>query len=141
MPAPVEALKAVPLFAGFGPKELERLAREFKERTFSEGSTVTREGSTGVGFFVIDEGSAEVSVGGERKGALGKGDHFGEIALIDDLPRSATITAATDLRCYGLTPWEFRPFVEEHPQVAWTLLQTLARRLRAAQGPSASIAS
>ena len=141
MPAPVEALKAVPLFADFPEKELERLAREFKERTFSEGSAVTREGTTGMGFFVIDEGSADVSIGGERKGTLRKGDHFGEIALIDDLPRSATITAETDLRCYGLTPWEFRPFVEEHPQVAWTLLQTLARRLRAAQGPSESIAS
>ncbi|MBW3592478.1 MAG: cyclic nucleotide-binding domain-containing protein [Actinobacteria bacterium] len=136
MPAPVETLRNVPLFADFGPKELERLAREFKERTFAEGSSVTREGSTGTGFFVIAEGNADVHVGGERTGTLGPGDHFGEIALIDDLPRSATITAATDLRCYGLTSWEFRPFVEEHPQVAWTLLQTLARRLRAAQGPS-----
>ena len=140
MAAPVDALRNVSLFANFAPKELERLAREFKERTFSEGSTVTREGSTGMGFFVIAEGSADVHVGGERAGTLGPGDHFGEIALIDDLPRSATITAATDLRCYGLTPWDFRPFVEEHPQVAWTLLQTLARRLRAAEAASASVA-
>jgi CRP/FNR family cyclic AMP-dependent transcriptional regulator len=133
MAAPVEALRDVPFFAGFGTKELERLAREFKERTFREGSTVTREGATGAGFFVIAEGNANVTVNGEPKGTLGSGDHFGEIALIDDGPRTATITAATDLRCYGLTPWEFRPFVEEHPQVAWTLLQELARRLRAAQ--------
>jgi CRP/FNR family cyclic AMP-dependent transcriptional regulator len=141
MAAPVETLRNVPLFAGFGAKELERLAREFKERTFSEGSSVTREGSTGMGFFVIAEGNAEVQVGGERTGTLGPGDHFGEIALIDDLPRSATITATSDLRCYGLTSWEFRPFVEEHPQVAWPLLQTLARRLRAAQSASESVAS
>ena len=133
MPAPVDVLRNVPLFTNFGERELERLAREFKERTFTEGSTVTREGTTGTGFFVIAEGNANVTVGGEPKGTLGAGDHFGEIALLDDLPRSATITAATDLRCYGLTPWEFRPFVEEHPQVAWPLLQTLARRLREAQ--------
>jgi CRP/FNR family cyclic AMP-dependent transcriptional regulator len=131
--APTDALRNVPLFAGFGERELDRLAREFKERTFTEGSAVTREGATGTGFFVIVEGNATVSVGGEPKGTLGPGDYFGEIALIDEGTRSATITAATDLRCYGLTPWEFRPFVEEHPQVAWSLLQTLARRVRAAQ--------
>jgi len=141
MAVPVDVLREVPLFADFGQKELERLAGEFKERTFTEGSAVTREGATGAGFFVIAEGNANVSVGGEQKGTLGAGDHFGEIALIDDLPRSATITAATDLRCYGLTPWDFRPFVEEHPQVAWSLLQTFARRLREAQSPSESVAS
>lgn len=133
MAAPVDALRRVPLFSGLRGRELERLASEFKERTFTEGSTVTREGAPGAGFFVIVEGSATVSVGGEPKGALGAGDYFGEIALIDEGTRSATITAATDLRCYGLTPWEFRPFVEEHPEVAWSLLQTLARRIRAAQ--------
>jgi CRP/FNR family cyclic AMP-dependent transcriptional regulator len=133
MTAPIEALRKVPLFAGFGDRELDRLAREFKERTFPEGATVTREGATGAGFFVVVEGNATVSVGGEPKGTVGPGDYFGEIALIDEGTRSATITAATDLRCYGLTPWEFRPFVEEHPEVAWNLLQTLARRVRAAQ--------
>ena len=139
MPAPPDALRNVPLFADLNQRELERLAREFKERTFAEGAVVTREGATGTGFFVVAEGSASVSVGGEQRGTLGAGDYFGEIALIDDLPRSATITAATDLRCYGLTPWEFRPFVEEHPQVAWVLLRTLARRLREAQGASESV--
>jgi CRP-like cAMP-binding protein len=74
-----------------------------------------------------------VSVGGEPRGTLGPGDYFGEIALIDEGVRSASITAATDLLCYGMTPWEFRPFVEQHPQVAWGLLQTLARRFRGEQ--------
>ena len=132
--APIDALRRVPLFAGLDDRELERLAGHFKERTFSEGSAVTTEGGTGAGFFVIADGNADVSVGGEQKTVLGPGDYFGEIALVDDEgTRSATITAATDLRCYGLTAWEFRPFVEEHPQVAWTLLKTLARRLREAQ--------
>lgn len=129
----VEALKQVPLFAELGPKELELLARQLHERRFSEGAAVTTEGETGAGFFVIVEGNAAVSVAGEEKAVLGPGDYFGEIALIDDGVRSASLTAATDLLCYGMTPWEFRPFVEEHPQVAWALLQTLAHRLREEQ--------
>jgi CRP/FNR family cyclic AMP-dependent transcriptional regulator len=133
MSEPVEALKQVPLFSQLGPRELELLARQLHERRFTEGSAVTTEGDTGAGFFVIVEGNASVTVSGEDKGTLGPGDYFGEIALIDDGVRSASITAATDLLCYGMTPWEFRPFVEEHPQVAWALLQTIARRLREEQ--------
>ena len=91
------------------------------------------EGASGAAFFVITQGEATVSVHGEERARLGAGDHFGEIALLDEGVRSATVTAETELRCYGLTPWEFRPFVEEHPQVAWTLLQTIARRLREEQ--------
>ncbi len=131
--APVEVLRNVPLFAGIEERELERLADRFQERTFSEGTTVVTEGSTGTSFFVIGEGNAAVSVGGEVRGNLGPGDYFGEIALVDEGVRSASVTAETDLRCYFLTPWEFRPFVEEHPQLAWSLLQNLARRLRSAQ--------
>jgi CRP-like cAMP-binding protein len=130
MSAPIEALRDVPLFADLEERDLENLARQLHERRFPEGTQVTTEGSTGAGFFVIAEGNAEVTVGDERRATLGPGDYFGEIALIDDGVRSASIVAATDLLCYGLTPWEFRPFVEEHPQVAWALLQVLARRYR-----------
>jgi CRP-like cAMP-binding protein len=133
MEAPLEALKRVPLFAGLGERELEQLSRQMHERRFPEGSSVTAEGATGAGFFVIAEGNANVTVAGEQRGTLGPGDYFGEIALIDDGVRSASITAATDLLCYGMTPWEFRPFVEDHPQVAWALLETLARRYREAE--------
>ena len=136
MSAPVETLQNVPLFAELDERQLEQLARQMHERRFPEGADVTSEGAGGAGFFVIVEGNAEVAVGGERRAALGPGDFFGEIALIDTGIRSASITAATDLLCYGLTPWEFRPFVEEHPKVAWALLQTLARRLREAQSQS-----
>jgi CRP-like cAMP-binding protein len=131
--APIEALRNVPLFSQLEEKDLEQLARQLHERRFAEGTEITTEGSTGAGFFVIVEGNAEVTVGGEHRATLGPGDQFGEIALIDDGVRSASIVAATDLLCYGLTPWEFRPFVEEHPQVAWALLQTLARRSRDTQ--------
>jgi len=133
MSAPVEVLRKVPLFAELDDEDLGRLANQMKERRFSEGSPMTSEGTGGAGFFVITEGDATVSVGGEVRATLGSGDYFGEIALIDEGTRSATITAATDVTAYGLTVWEFKPFVEDHPQVAWALLKTLAERLRAAQ--------
>jgi CRP/FNR family transcriptional regulator, cyclic AMP receptor protein len=131
--APVELLQRVPLFEHFEKGDLERLARSFKERIFDAGSTVAGEGKTGAGFFVIESGEAAVSVHGEERRTLGPGDYFGEIALIDDGARSATVTAVSDLRCYGLTSWEFRPLVESNASIAWKLLETMAQRLRAAQ--------
>ncbi|HVD66837.1 MAG TPA: Crp/Fnr family transcriptional regulator [Gaiellaceae bacterium] len=133
MSAPVDVLRKVPLFADLDDEDLGRLANQMKERRYAEGSPMTSEGSGGAGFFVITEGNATVSVGGEVKSTLGPGDYFGEIALIDEGTRTASITAATDVTAYGMTSWEFKPFVEDHPQVAWALLKTLAQRLRAAQ--------
>ena len=133
MSAPVETLQNVQLFSTLEEEDMEELARQLHERRFPEGAEVTTEGSTGAGFFVIAAGNAEVLVGGEHRATLGPGDYFGEVALIDDGIRSASIVAATDLLCYGLTPWEFRPFVEEHPKVAWALLEALARRIRESQ--------
>ena len=127
----VDALAKVPLLAGVERRDLERLARSFRERKFAEGHVITGEGQAGVGFFVMVEGSANVSVGGEQRATLGPGSAFGEMALIDQGPRSATIVAATDVRCMALSAWEFKPFVEEHPSVAWALLEALAKRLRA----------
>jgi CRP-like cAMP-binding protein len=131
--APVELLQRVPLFADFDRGELDRIARTFKERTFESGSTVVGEGKTGAGFFVIESGEATVSTHGDERSKLGPGDYFGEIALIDDGARSATITADSELRCYGLTSWEFRPLVESNASIAWKLLETMAKRLRSAQ--------
>ena len=128
-----ESLSKVPLFAGCKGKDLKKLSAQMSERTFSEGDTITEQGQSGVGFFVIEEGNATVSIRGEIVRTLGPGDWFGEISLIDDGPRSATIVAGTDLRCQGMTAWEFRPFVQGHPEVAWPLLETLAARLRDAE--------
>ena len=131
--APVDLLQRVPLFADFDRGDLQRLARSFKERTFEAGHAVAEEGKGGAGFFVIESGEATVSVRGKERGKLGPGDYFGEIALIDDGRRSATVTADSELHCYGLTSWEFRPLVESNASIAWKLLETLAKRLRAAQ--------
>src|SRR5689334_5757676 len=130
MAAVEETLGRVPLFSGVKPKDLKKLGKRMTERTFSEGDTIASEGETGLGFFVIEEGSATVSRGGETVATLGPGEYFGEIALIDSGPRSATVVAATELRCRGMTAWEFKPFVEEHPEVSWALLETLVARLR-----------
>jgi CRP-like cAMP-binding protein len=104
-----------------------------QERSFDEGDAITTQGKSGIGFFVIEHGNASVSIDGEIVRTLGPGEFFGEIALIDSGPRSATIVASTDLRCHGITAWEFRPFIEQHPEVAWPMLETLASRLRDAE--------
>ena len=131
--APVELLQRVPLFAGLGRRELERVANSMKERRFKQGDTVTTEGRGGVGFFVIEEGEADVTVQGEERAKLGPGDYFGEIALITESDRTATIMAETDMRCYGMTMWDFRPLVESNASIAWNMLQSLAQKLRAAE--------
>jgi CRP/FNR family transcriptional regulator, cyclic AMP receptor protein len=131
-----ETLAQVPLFTGVKPKDLKRLEKRMTERSFNEGDEITTEGESGIGFFVIEHGNATVSVGGKIVRTLGPGEYFGEVALIDSGPRSATVVATTDLRCRGMSAWEFKPFVEEHPDVAWALLQTLVGRLREAQETS-----
>jgi CRP-like cAMP-binding protein len=130
MPAPIEILKNVPIFADLSEKQIRMLASEFTERKFSDGQELTAEGSSGVGFFVLESGSAKVSVKGEERRTLGPGDYYGEIALIDGGVRTATITATSDGVKHGLTPWQFRPLVEGNAEVAWPLLQAMARRTR-----------
>jgi len=132
----VELLQKIPLFAGLEPRELERLGGSFKERTFNAGDTVASEGEGGAGFFVIESGEAVVSAGGEELRRLGPGDYFGDIALIDMGARTASILAESDLHCYGLTFWDFRPLVESDARIAWPLLQAMAKRLREAEAIS-----
>ena len=133
MPASQELIQQVPLFSELDKKDLQGLASSMKERTFEAGDTVASEGQTGVGFFIIEDGEATVTVGGEELGTMKAGDSFGEVALIDDGARTATITAKTPLKCYGITSWEFRPLVEENADLAWKMLQEMAKRLRAAE--------
>lgn len=131
--APVEALERVRLFADLDRREVKQIALLFKERRFPAGETIIREGTGGAAFYVIESGEVTVTIGGEVRATLKEGDYFGEIALLDEGARIATVTAATDLACYGLTLWEFRPLVEENGVIGWKLLQTLARELRDAE--------
>jgi CRP/FNR family cyclic AMP-dependent transcriptional regulator len=129
----VELLQKIPLFSELSSRELERLSSSFKERTFNAGDTVASEGEGGAGFFVIESGEAAVEVGGEERGKLGPGDYFGDVALIDVGARTATVRAESELHCYGLTFWDFRPLVESDARIAWPLLQAMAKRLREAE--------
>jgi CRP-like cAMP-binding protein len=127
----VEVLMRVGVLEGLSSVELNGIADLFRERTFEAGSTVVREGERGarvLAFFIVVDGEAVVSIGGEEVVTLGAGDHFGEMALFSDRPRAATVRAATELRCLALASWEFRSFVEAHPPVAWRLLETMAAR-------------
>ena len=127
-----ETIARVPLFAGLEKRDLERIADSFKERNYSAGDTIAGEGQGGAGFFVIAEGTAKVTVQGEDRATLGPGDYFGEIALIDEGARTATVTADTDMTSYAMTFWEFRPIVETDSRIAWKLVQALAHKLREA---------
>jgi CRP-like cAMP-binding protein len=128
-----ELLRNVPLFATLDDNELESLADEFNERRFQPGDSIALEGEGGLMFFVVESGEASVEVQGEEVGRLGPGASFGEIALIDRRPRTATVKAVSELRTYGLPVFVFRPFVESRPAVAWKLLEAMADRLEAAE--------
>jgi CRP-like cAMP-binding protein len=119
----VNLLRRVPLFSDLDNKELQGIANSMKQRTFSSGQEIAVEGESGVGFFVIEDGEAKVTVHGDEVRRLGPGDYFGELALISQGARTATVTADTDLRTYGMTFWDFRPLVEDTPGIAWKLLQ------------------
>jgi CRP/FNR family transcriptional regulator, cyclic AMP receptor protein len=132
MAASVDLLRKVPLFEELSDRQLKRLSRSFKESRFSAGDEIATKGQRGVGFFVIAKGEVAYTIDGKETGRGGSGDYFGEIALIDDGPRTATVTAETDVTAYGLTTWDFRPLVEENASIAWELLRAMAKRLRAA---------
>ena len=123
-----DLLKQVPLFSDLEDRELQDVARAMRQRTFSAGQEIAVEGESGVGFFVIEDGEAKVSVHGDEVRRLGPGDYFGEVALITQGPRTATVTADTDLKTYGMTFWEFRPLIEETPSLAWKMLQSAVKQ-------------
>lgn len=127
----VDALAQVPMLSSLDRRHLEKLSKDFTERTFPAGSVVVRQGDTsGIGFFIIADGEAVVSVDGNEVSRLGPGTHFGAIALISDRVRTATVTAGTDLHCYVMTVWDFRAFVKGDGEVAWALLEQLAQMVQ-----------
>ena len=132
----IDDLREVRLLRGLKEGDLVTLAADLAERRVTAGDPIVGEGTGGVAFFFILEGDTTVTVGGEEVATLKRGDYVGELALLDpEGPRSATVTAKTDVVLAAMSAWQFRPFVIAHPEVAWTLLQRLARRLREAQSP------
>jgi CRP-like cAMP-binding protein len=124
----------IPLFAGLNRRQLNKLAREARPRRFAAGTPVVREGEmSGIGFFVIQSGKASVTVGKKKVATLGPGDHFGEVALIAERPRTATVTAETPLECLDISFWTFRKFAKANPDLMWALLQRLADLLDEAE--------
>ena len=135
----VEIMRRVPLFEGLGTRELGAIANAAKERRFDTGDTVVGEGETGVGFFVVADGTARVEIHGQRRGTLTPGSSFGEVALLDEGGRrTASVVAESPLRLYGLTAWQFTPLLEQHPTIAVKIAKILARRLREAQEQTTS---
>jgi CRP-like cAMP-binding protein len=129
MSVTLDALQNVPFLSNVPRKELDKLAQTMAERDVPAGKEVVTQGNGGVAFFLILDGQATVLVDGEERRQLGPRDAFGEIALIiPDLPRTSTVRADTDLRLAALTAWNFKPFVLKHPDVAWALLETMAKR-------------
>ncbi len=128
--AAIEEIKSVPLFSGFGEKELQRVAAIVKEVSFPAGKDIAKQGESGVGFHMIVDGQATVSVDGVVHATLEPGSYFGEISLIDGGPRSATVTAKTDLKTVSLTSWDFNALMDQFPELSRTLLKQLCRRLR-----------
>ena len=139
MAVSIDDLREVHLLRGLKDSDLTSLAADLAERRVAAGDTVVGEGTGGVAFFFILDGETSVTVGGEEVATLGRGEYLGELALLDpEGPRSATVTAKTDVVLAAMSTWQFRPFVLAHPEVAWALLQRLARRLRDAQTPPVS---
>jgi CRP-like cAMP-binding protein len=128
----VTRLGQVPIFSGCSKRELQTIARAVRRLEHEAGSVVAREGEPGAGLFVIDSGEAEVTIGGKKVNHLVPGDFFGEMALLDGGPRSATVTAKTDIVLFALTEWVFRGLLAEHPSIALRTLESVAARLRKA---------
>ncbi len=125
----VQALKRAPLLEGLSKKELTELARVTEDLEMAAGEVLCKEGETGQEFFVIVEGETEVTSKGKRVAERGDGDFVGEIALLEETTRTATVTAKTRLRVFVLTRQDFRHLVRENPGVEQKVMRALARRV------------
>lgn len=128
----VDLLRTIPLFAACSDRELKEIARSGKKIAFDAGTAVCTEGETGVGLHVIIQGEGKVQVGGRTRRKLGPGAFFGEIALLDGGPRSATVLADTPLQTFVLPVWDFRTLLKAQPSLAMKMLEEVCRRLRGA---------
>jgi CRP-like cAMP-binding protein len=125
-----QMLESVPLFSGLGKGTIKMLASEFKERKYKPDEVIESEGDMGIAFYLITEGAVEVRKGNITLAKLGRGQFFGEMALLDRQPRSATVVASEPTKCLLLTSWSWNALVKTEPKFALELLKELARRLR-----------
>ena len=125
----VELIKKVPLFSSCSKHELEEIAHIADEIDLSEGKEMTKEGSRGREFFVLLEGEADVTKNGQSINKLGAGEFFGEIALVSDSPRTATVTATSPVRALVITDRSFRRLMDDSPEIQRKVLVELAERL------------
>ena len=124
-----QQLASVPLLAGLSSRIRRRLAETGKRRTYDAEQEIVREGSNGTALYIILSGEGRVERGGERLGVLKAGDFFGELALIEEEPRSASVVAATATECLLFPAWEFTALLEEHPEIAVPIMRALIGRL------------
>src|SRR5690242_11096423 len=125
----IELLKHVPLFAGCSNKELGEVARVADEIDFRAGKTLIREGSPGREFFVLVDGTAEIKRKGRKIDSAGPGDFFGEMALLSDQPRNATVVTTSPVDALVVTARNFRTLVETNPLIALKVMRAVADRL------------
>lgn len=130
MAAHVAGLKKVPIFSKLPAKELEHIARSLKERAYEPGAIIVKEGDPGLGFFLITQGRVVVSHSNHAIRELGPGEFFGEMALMEERPRSATVTAKERTNCLQLVRWDFRALLKENPDMAVQMLEVVVQRLR-----------
>ena len=124
-----QQLASVPLLAGLQDRVRRRLAETGKRRTYGPGDAIVKEGSTGTALYVVLSGRARVERGSETIGQVKAGDFFGELALIEEHPRSASVVAEDETECLLFPAWEFTALLEEHPEIAVPIMRTLIGRL------------
>jgi len=127
-----EFLARVPIFANCTPSEISAIAAVAQEHPFDAGQIIVTQGTPGQAFYMVLSGRVEIVRDGRSFGSFGPGDFFGEMALLDQAPRSATIHALEATRCLMLSSWDFKALLEKHPSIAIKLLEVLSRRLRVA---------
>jgi CRP/FNR family transcriptional regulator, cyclic AMP receptor protein len=134
----LEMLRSVPIFSGCSDKELREIAKMTKEVQFPEGKQICKQGQTGLGLHVITAGETKVMVNGRTRRRLGPGAFFGEMALLDNGPRSATVIAESPVSTLSLSAWDFKEGIRNHPAIALKVLEEVSKRLREADSALSS---
>jgi CRP/FNR family cyclic AMP-dependent transcriptional regulator len=142
--AVITMLEKNPLWAGLDKKDLEAIVKASDEKKFETGDIILGKGEGGVGFYLIMDGSVDVKSDTKILAKLGPGQFFGEMAVLDNQPRSADVVAAEPSRCFIISEWSFKALISQNPRIALKMLQELVRRLRDAnksqnQGPTNQI--